>query len=530
MQLSEHLFFLKTRQNLLAALEESEARYRHLVESTSDGIYRTNLPGYFLYANPIASRVLGGGETIVGRHYLEFVRPDYHDDIQHFYGRQIRDRTPVTYYEFPAISADGKALWIGQRVHLEFDDRHTVCGLHAVARDITDRKRLEDELRQADKMRVVGQLAGGVAHDFNTILSSIHTSAEALINALGGDDLRVRMVQDILKAVTNGEHLTSQLLTFSRRDLFRPHVLNLNHVIEALFPMLKQVLGASITVGIVLDPELGEIRADTAQMEQILINLALNAREAMPAGGEFCIRTQNTAVSAESSDATMYPGSYVLLTITDTGAGMDETIKDKIFEPFFSTKTSGYGNGLGLSTTFGIVNQAAGRIIVESAPGAGTTFQIYLPQVRRGGSKTPTPPRSLPIEHRGGVVLVAEDEDGVRNVLTRLLEANGYQVISAANGVDALKKAKTYGGAIDLLLADLVMPQMGGFELAEAFSTDRPASQVLFMSGYVDQHGLDYRIGNTVRLLHKPFDSETVLTEVKRLMPLSRRTDQQAPL
>ncbi|HXC24279.1 MAG TPA: ATP-binding protein [Gemmatimonadaceae bacterium] len=517
---------MKTRQNILSALQESEARYQHLVESTSDGIYRINLPGHFLYANPIACRVLGGGESIVGRHYLEFVRPDFHDDMRQFYARQVRDRTPITYYEFPAVAADGTGLWIGQRVHIELDDRDTVVGLHAIARDITDKKRLEDDLRQADKMRVVGQLAGGVAHDFNAILTAIAASADVLIQSLGPNDARTRTAEEIRKAASTGERLTSQLLTFSRRDLFRPQALNVNHVIEELRPMVEQLLGASITLQITLDPSLGDVRADTAQIEQVLVNLSLNARDAMPAGGRLTIRTENTFVEAGPiANATLYPGSYVVLTVSDTGAGMDEATQEKIFEPFFTTKAHGQGNGLGLSTIFGIVNQAAGRITVESAPGAGTTVQIHIPQIRKGATAYPTPPRSLPIEHRGGVVLVADDEDGVRTVLTRVLEANGYHVISAINGIDALDKAKAHPGTIDVLLTDLVMPQMGGFELAEAFSNERPTSQVLFMSGYVDQRGLDYGIGNTVRLLHKPFDSDTVLSEVKRMMPPARLTN-----
>jgi PAS domain S-box-containing protein len=360
---SEHPFTLKTRQNILAALQESEARYRHLVESTSDGIYRINLPGYFLYANPIASRVLGGGTSIVGRHYLEFVRHDYHDDIRQFYARQVHDRVPATYYEFPAISADGREVWIGQRVHIELDDRDIVIGLHAIARDITERKQLEDELRQRDTIRAAYQLANGAVQNFTGLLTTIGSSADQLLHSLSPGDPLIQNAKDIRQAVDTAERLATQLLL----------------------------------------------------------------------------------------------------------------------------------------------------------PSAHTDTPSHTPLHRPLATS------------QSGVVLVADDEEGVRKILTYVLEANGYQVISAMNGVDALSKAKAHTGAIDLLLTDLVMPHMGGFELAEAFSNERPMSQILFMSGYVDQRGLNHRIGNAVRLLHKPFDSTTVLTEIQRMIPPSRLSPPHIP-
>jgi PAS domain S-box-containing protein len=513
----ERLSFMQTRQDVLAALEQSEARYRHLVENASDGIYRITTQGYFIYANSIASRVLGDGKSLVGRHYLEFVRPDFHDDIQQFYASQMKDQILSTYYEFPAVTAGNKEIWIGQRVQLEIDSHGNVDGLHAVARDITSRKRLEDELRRSDKMRAVGQLAEGIAHDFTRILTAISGSASRLIQTIGPDDAQRRDVQQIRDAVDTAEHLTSHLLTFSRRDLFRPDALSLNGVIENARPMLEQWLGSSIPLHTCLDPQLGDIRSDAAHLEQLLLHLAVNARDAMPGGGTLTIRTES--IYAETDSQLLYPGQYILMTVTDTGTGMDEETKARIFEPFFTTKESGTGSGLGLSAAYGIIRQMGGRIAVDSTPGAGTTFRIYFPQIRSVAIQETSRNTMAPAQ-TGGVVLVADDEEAVRQVLTSVLETNGYHVISATNGTDALSKARTHTGPIDLLLTDLVMPKMGGFELAEAFMHERPLSRVLFMSGYIDQRGLDHRTGSQVRLLHKPFDSDTILAEVRRLMPM----------
>jgi len=503
-----------------AVNEEYDARYRHLVESASDGIYRIDVQGVFRYANPVIARVLHA-DGVVGRHYLEFVRDDFHEDIQRFYFRQIVDRLPVTYYEFPAVSGDGTEFWIGQRVQLETDPDGTVTGLHAVARDITDRKRLEDELRQSDKMRVVGQLAGGIAHDFNSLLTAICGFADLLIAALGPSDERTRDAIEIRKAADKAARLTSQLLTFSRRDTFRPRRLNVNAVVDEIRPIVTQLLGTHVQLETRLDEDVAEVHADPGQIEQVLLNLALNARDAMPHGGQFTIRTENTYIGAGSTFAnTLYPGPYVVMSVTDTGIGMTNEVRAKIFEPFFTTKGPGEGTGLGLSTAYAIVTQSGGWINVESTVDAGTTFSVYLPQ-----ATTPSytePPRQLPIvSHRKGVVLVADDEEGVRAVLTRVLEAHGYFVIGASNGLDALEKARQHKGKIDLLLTDLVMPQMGGFELAEQFTSERPSSRVLFMSGYIDEERLTPIATQSVKLLYKPFDSETMLAEIRSIVPSS---------
>ena len=517
---------MQSLKNIRSALEESEARYRHLVESASDGIYRINMHGYFLYANPIACHVLAGGESLIGRHYLEFVRQDFHDDIVQFYARQIKERVSSTYYEFPAVTPAGGELWIGQRVQLEIGEQGHVTGLHAVARDITDRKRLEDELRQADKMRVVAQLAGGIAHDFNSLLTAIGGFADLLVQALGPNDERVQDAMAIQQAVDAAARLTSQLLMFSRRELFRPRLLSINRVVADLRPMLVQLLGPAVTLVTQLAPDIEEIRADAGQLEQVLLNLAMNARDAMPKGGTCTIRTDNVYVGpGEVREPMLYPGGYVRLQVGDTGVGMDDAIQSKIFEPFFTTKSPGEAQGLGLSITFGVVSQMGGRITVDSTPDRGTTFDIYLPQARE------VPPQELaakqaPTGPHHGVILLADDEQDVRTVLTLVLEGEGYHVISAANGVDALAKARAYEGEIDLLLTDLIMPQMGGVEVAEALAEERPTTRALFMSGYVDRKGKQPVLPASAQLLYKPFDSTVVLAAVQQAIgkrPVTQR-------
>jgi len=273
-----------------------------------------------------------------------------------------------------------------------------------------------------------------------------------------------------------------------------------------------------------LAPELSDVRADVAQLEQVLLNFALNARDAMPNGGTFRIRTENVYIDTANVDTpTLYPGPYVLLTVSDTGAGMDEPTRERAFEPFFTTKGRDLGTGLGLATTYGVVTQVGGRITVASAPGQGTTFRIYLPQARSSATYH-TPARGLPAGAEGRVIMVADDDEAVREVLSRVLRANGYYVIAATNGVDALAKAKAFPGKIDLLLADLVMPQLGGLELSDAFLSERPKTDVLFMSGYVDGRALEGRGSASVKLLHKPFDSQTMLDEIEAILQKRARS------
>jgi PAS domain S-box-containing protein len=504
-----------------AALAESEARYRHLVETASDGIYRVTVQGYFTYANPVASRVLGGGETIIGHHFLEYVRQDYHDDIQHFYFKQIRERIPSTYYEFPAIGRNGAEVWLGQRVQIELDSNGTPKGLHAVARDISDRKRLEDALRQSDKMRVIGQLAGGIAHDFNSLVTAICGYSDLLIEALGADDPRCADAVEIRRAADKAARLTSQLLTFSRRELFRLRLINLNTLLADLRPMLLQLLGPTIAYEAMFDDRLGEIRADTAQLEQVLFNLALNARDAMPNGGTFSVQTEYVRVApGELAELNLYPGAYALLTVHDTGVGMDEETRSKIFEPFFSTKKPRVGAGLGLATTYGVITQLGGRITAESTMGEGTTFRIYLPLAHSDAPMpTSTAPREPADMGSGGVVLLVDDEDGIRSVLTRVLESHGFRVVGAGNGVDALAKARACEAPIDVLVTDILMPKMSGFDLAEAIRNEYPDVRIVFMSGYTEEPDVRKRPDMAhVALLPKPFDSAQMLTAVRQAM------------
>jgi PAS domain S-box-containing protein len=387
--------------------------------------------------------------------------------------------------------------------------------------DITERKQLEEQFRQAQKMEAVGRLAGGVAHDFNNALTAIIGFSDvALGSLLHGDPLR-EIIDQVKKAGERASHLTRQLLTFSRKQVVVPVVLDLNAVLAEMQKMLGRLLGEDIDLAIVPGANLWHVTADAGQVEQVIMNLAVNARDAMPAGGRITIQTHNAELDREYSRThpQVAPGDYVLLAVTDTGCGMDAATKARIFEPFFTTKGPERGTGLGLATVYGIIKQSGGHIDVSSEPGLGTSFKIYLPRERQ----VPRSSRSMPgpnIMATGNeTVLLAEDEDGVRALSRIILQKQGYKVLEARHGGEALFVGEQHAGPIDLLIADLVMPHMNGHQLAERLASTRPNMKVLFMSGYTDdavvRHGV---LEPGLPFLQKPFTPSGLAQKVREVL------------
>src|SRR6476469_4433712 len=392
-------------------------------------------------------------------------------------------------------------------------------------RDITDRRRLEDQLQQAQKMDAIGRLAGGVAHDFNNLLMVISSYAELMLDTLAPQHPLRRNVDEIQKASRSAADLTRQLLAFGRKQMQSLQVLDLNQIIEDINKMLPRLIGEDIELVFVPGEELGKVKADPVQIEQILMNLAANARDAMPKGGRLVIETASLRLEdAYVQEHSMVPpGPYVLLTVTDSGSGIAPEHLSHIFEPFYTTKEEGKGTGLGLATVYGIVKQNSGFIWVYSEPGLGTTFKIYLPQARQAKLALQPP---LPVEGcpRGcETLLLAEDEDAVRQSTREFLSLSGYIVLEAKNGPEALALARAYNGVIDLMITDVVMPQMGGARLAAELASDRPDMRVLFVSGYAEttfqHHGA---IDVTTRFLQKPFSLKTLARKIREILDEAR--------
>lgn len=380
-------------------------------------------------------------------------------------------------------------------------------------------RKSEEELRHSQKMEAVGRLAGGVAHDFNNLLTAIIGYAELISTRVTSNTLARQNADLIRKAGEQAAALTRQLLAFSRKQILQPKIIDLNELVVEMEKLLRRVIGERFDLQTHPDAEAGRVKADPSQIEQVVLNLGVNARDAMPTGGELVIRTANVRLdrtTAPQISASLVPGDYVLLSVTDTGAGMDEETKSHIFEPFFTTKGPGKGTGLGLATVYGIVRQTGGGISVESEPGKGSTFRIYLPMVTGPVDYTKTP--SVPVEKSDNfeTVLVVEDEEIVRDLVCAVLEEQGYNVICAADGLEALEAAENFDGTIHLLVTDVIMPHMNGPELAAKLSRVRPGMKVLYVSGYSDNdigdHGvLDPRF----ELLQKPFTPQTLARKIR---------------
>jgi nitrogen-specific signal transduction histidine kinase/CheY-like chemotaxis protein len=390
-----------------------------------------------------------------------------------------------------------------------------------VGTDITPRRQLEEQLRQSQKMEAVGRLAGGIAHDFNNVLTAILGYSQMLLTDLSEGDPRREDVREIEQAANRAATLTRQLLAFSRRQVLQPQVLDLNALVENLDKFLRRLIGEDIDLRVHASPDLWLVSADSGQVEQVIMNLAVNSRDAMPTGGKLTIETGNVVLDAAYAQRhiAVTPGEYVMLAVSDTGTGMDEETQARIFEPFFTTKASGKGTGLGLSTVYGIVKQSGGNIWVYSEVGRGTTIKIYLPRE----SVSVLPPRQVRPETTDlqgtETILLVEDEDPVRALAAKILRGLGYQVMEAKLGREAITIADAHDAGIDLLLTDVVMPGYSGADLARKLAESRPALKVLFMSGYTDEaiihHGV---LDANIAYLQKPFTPDVLAAKVREVL------------
>jgi len=453
-------------------------------------------------------------------------------------GMSLSDYFETADQTFLPIAAHRRAV-AGEAVtfHVEWKEGSYAChveplrgaggevqGAICMALDITDRKQLEEQFRQAQKMEAVGRLAGGIAHDFNNLLMVIQGYADLLAERLApGDPLR-RNAEQIQLASQRATSLTQQLLAFSRKQILAPKVLNVQAVIGDMENILRRLLGEDVRLEISPGDDVGLVKADRSQIEQVIMNLAVNARDAMPEGGRLLIETANADLDSAYSaqPAVISPGKYVMLAVTDSGCGMDSKTQAHIFEPFFTTKEQGKGTGLGLATVYGIVKQSGGYIWVYSEPEHGTTFKVYLPRIEDDEAVTRRDsPEKQSLPRGSEVILLVEDEKGVRELAREYLETSGYSVIEAVDGDTALAMAASYDGEIHLLMTDVVMPGMSGRELADRISRMRPGIKVLFMSGYTDQaivrHGI---LATDTVLLQKPFTLGTLASKLREVLAL----------
>ena len=416
---------------------------------------------------------------------------------------------------------NGAVIWIEQRSVLVHDPAGRLVAIEGIARDITERKHLEEQLRQSQKMEAVGRLAGGVAHDFNNLLTAILGYSDLLLRQLSPIDSLRMDVEEIKKAGERATSLTKQLLAFSRKQVLQPRVLELNTAVAEMDNMLQRLIGEDIELITSLDPALGRVKADPGQIEQILLNLAVNARDAMPEGGKLTIETANVDLDQTyaRSHVAVRPGPYVMLAITDTGFGMSPDVQARIFEPFFTTKEQGKGTGLGLSTVYGIVKQSGGNIWVYSEPGRGTSFKVYLPRVEeeltRVDTRVPIPEKTQGSE----TILLVEDEEAIRSLMRSILQEQGYTVLEAGHGPQALQISQTHSGPIHLMLTDVIMPQTSVREFAQKMWKLRPHLKILFASGYSDDaivhHGV---LEEGTNFIQKPFTIAGLTRKVREVL------------
>jgi two-component system, cell cycle sensor histidine kinase and response regulator CckA len=497
--------------------EEQQARLGRVVEQASESILVTDAEGTILYVNPAFESISGFTAAEAVGANPRILKSGTQDEA--FYRRMWETLVRGEVWKGRLVNRrkDGTLFQEDATIGPVRDAGGRIVNFVAVKRDVTHEMRLERQVIQAQKMQAVGRLAGGVAHDFNNLLAVISGYGEMTRGELAEDDPRRANLDQILKAAERAAGLVRQLLAFSRQQVFRPRVLDLNALVAGMETMLRRLIGEDVELRTAREPTLGNVRSDFGQLEQVLLNLAVNARDAMPDGGLLTIATANVRFAAddEARPAAVPPGSYVALAVTDSGVGMDAETQSHLFEPFFTTKEIGKGTGLGLSTVYGIVRQSEGYVGCESAPGEGTTFRIYLPRVDEEVAPDLAPPAARPAPGSETVLLI-EDDPSLRDLLSRVLEGAGYTVLVAHDGVHAQRIAGEYDGPIHLIVTDVIMPGLTGRQAAETIQEARPEVEILFISGYsgeaIERHGIE---SSQARFLGKPFTPGELLHKVR---------------
>ena len=508
------------RERMKRQLREREEYFKSLIEQAMDIIAVLDADGAVRYASPSVLPLLGyGAEELVGQHIFDLVHPDdvgpalrvFAEGVatgqgDRLLGLQVRHKDGT----YRSLEAIGRYLL----------DDPVVRGVVINARDVTERRSLERQLLQAQKMEAVGRLAGGIAHDFNNVLTAIFGYADLLTEEFPAGSPARQDLEEIRKAATRASALTRQLLAFSRQQVLAPMVLSVNDLVDDVDKMLRRLVGEDVELRLNLARDAGNVRADSGQLQQVIMNLVVNARDAMPTGGKLVIETADAELTEQYAEMhqAVIPGRYVMLAVSDTGVGMDAQTKARIFEPFFTTKEKGKGTGLGLSTVYGIVKQSGGYVWVYSEPGHGTTFKLYLPRVD-APAEPQAPPRETATLTGTETILLAEDDDILRPLTKGLLAKLGYTVLEAESAEQALAVAGARQGPIHLLVADVVMPGASGRELARRLAQSRPETRVLYVSGYTDDaivhHGM---LDPGLKFLQKPFTPAALARKVREVL------------
>jgi hypothetical protein len=523
----------RERRAVERILAETQERAQFALDAAGVGTWEVDVTTGAARWSPVLEKLHGlpsGGFAgtvdafvgLVDRHDREHVRQEVTRALRE--GGESR-------LEYRVMWPDGSVHWVaGIGRTIDGPDGQPVKAA-GIGWDVSSQRNLEQQFRQAQKMEAIGRLAGGIAHDFNNLLTAIIGYSELVLDRLAGQADLTADVEEIKKAGERASRLTSQLLAFSRKQAVEPRVLDLNQIVGDVEKMVRRVIGEDVAVDVVCSPSLGRTKADPGQVEQVLMNLVVNARDAMPRGGRVHISTANVLLDASfvRQNVGAVPGHYVSLTVADTGCGMKPEVLARVFEPFFTTKPVGKGTGLGLSTVYGIVKQSGGYVTVNSTLGAGTTFTTYWPQVDEPAESLHVGRTSVPTLHGTETVLLVEDESGVRELVKKILERYGYRVLSARHATDALAIEQRHDGPIHLLLSDIVMPGLNGPDLAQRLVRRRPAMPVLYISGFAHHVAVGLgSVGGRTGFLQKPFSAETLAARVRECLDRSAGSTQQA--
>ena len=513
---------LRERSMAQIALQQSEERYRDLLENANDLIHSYSPDGRILYTNRAWRDALGYTEEEVNRLDVSAV---IHPDSRESWSQQIErlmHGEPDDKAELKLVTKDGRAILGEASRTCKFEDGK-LAFIRSIIRDITERRQLEEQIRQTAKMEAIGQLAGGVAHDFNNLLTVILGYGQILQETVGATEKEY--VTEILKSSDRAASLTRQLLAFSRRQIMAPQSLDLNLIVANMEKMLRRLIGEHYELATRQQPGLGRVKADPGQVEHVILNLVVNARDAMPDGGKITIETTDVDLDEAyaRTHVSVVPGPYVMLAVSDAGMGMDPATMARIFEPFFTTKELGKGTGLGLSTVHGIVKQSSGNVWVYSELGRGSTFKVYLPRVQEPAENTGLAAAAPKSVQGTETVLLVEDEEAVRSLVRVALQSNGYNVVEAKDAEHGISLLEEFREPIHMLLTDVVMPQMSGKDLAGRLGSLHPETKVLYMSGYTDtaivRHGV---LEASASFIQKPFAPKALLKKVREVLDAQR--------